>query len=36
MIAATSAETGPMLVYTDKVLSDLLGFPQKWFKNVGA
>ena len=35
-LAAISAEGGITLVHTDKVLRDLPGFPQKWFKNVGA
>ena len=35
-LAAISAESDLTLVHTDKVLRDLPGFPQKWFKNVGA
>lgn len=35
-LAALAAETGITLVHTDKVLRDLEGFPQKWFRNVGA
>jgi len=31
-----AAGTGITLVHTDKVLRDLEGFPQKWFKNVGS
>ena len=33
-LAALAAESGIPLVHTDKVLRDLEGFPQKWFKNV--
>jgi PIN domain nuclease of toxin-antitoxin system len=33
-LAALAAESGITLVHTDKVLRDLEGFPQKWFKNV--
>jgi PIN domain nuclease of toxin-antitoxin system len=35
-LAALAAESGVTLVHTDKVLRDLAGFPQKWFKNVEA
>lgn len=35
-LAAISAESELTLLHTDKVLRDLPGFPQKWFKNVGA
>jgi PIN domain nuclease of toxin-antitoxin system len=35
-LAAISAESDLTLVHTDKVLRDLSGFPQKWFKNVAA
>ena len=35
-LAAMAAGTGITLVHTDKVLRDLEGFPQKWFKNVGS
>lgn len=35
-LAAMAADTGITLVHTDKVLRDLAGFPQKWFKNVGS
>ncbi len=35
-LAALAAESGVTLVHTDKVLRDLPGFPQKWFKNVEA
>ncbi len=35
-LAAVAADTGITLVHTDKVLRDLEGFPQKWFKNVGS
>lgn len=35
-LAAISAESDLTFVHTDKVLRDLPGFPQKWFKNVGA
>jgi PIN domain nuclease of toxin-antitoxin system len=33
-LAALAAGSGIALVHTDKVLRDLEGFPQKWFKNV--
>jgi len=33
-LAALAAGSGITLVHTDKVLRDLEGFPQKWFKNV--
>jgi len=33
-LAAIAAESGIPLVHTDKVLRDLEGFPQKWFRNV--
>lgn len=33
-LAALAAESGITLVHTDKVLRDLEGFPQKWFKNI--
>jgi len=33
-LAAIAAESGITLVHTDKVLRDLEGFPQRWFKNV--
>ncbi len=33
-LAAISAESQLTLIHTDKVLRDLPGFPQKWFKNV--
>ena len=33
-LAALAAESGITLIHTDKVLRDLEGFPQKWFKNV--
>jgi PIN domain nuclease of toxin-antitoxin system len=33
-LVAIAAETGIPLVHTDKVLRDLEGFPQKWFRNV--
>lgn len=36
VLAAISAESDLTLLHTDKVLRDLPGFPQKWFKNVGA
>jgi len=29
-----AAETDIPLVHTDRVLRDLPGFPQKWFRNV--
>ena len=32
-LAALAAESGITLVHTDKVLRDLEGFPQRWFKN---
>ena len=35
-LAAISAESQLTLIHTDKVLRDLPGFPQKWFKNVVA
>ena len=35
-LAAISSENEITLVHTDKVLRDLPGFPQKWFKNVEA
>jgi PIN domain nuclease of toxin-antitoxin system len=35
-LAAISAESELTLIHTDKVLRNLPGFPQKWFKNVGA
>jgi PIN domain nuclease of toxin-antitoxin system len=35
-LAAISAESEITLIHTDKVLRDLEGFPQKWFKNTGA
>ena len=35
-LAALAAESGVTLVHTDKILRDLPGFPQKWFKNVEA
>ena len=35
-LAALAAESGVTLVHTDKILRDLEGFPQKWFKNVAA
>jgi PIN domain nuclease of toxin-antitoxin system len=35
-LAAISAESDLTLVHTDKVLRDLEGFPQKWFKIVGS
>jgi len=35
-LAAISSESEITLVHTDKVLRDLPGFPQKWFKNVAA
>lgn len=34
-LAAIASESGITLVHTDKVLRDLEGFPQKWFKSVG-
>jgi|GEM_PF-560154 len=33
-LAALAAETDIPLVHTDRVLRDLPGFPQKWFRNV--
>jgi PIN domain nuclease of toxin-antitoxin system len=35
-LAAIAAESGITLVHTDKVLRELEGFPQKWFKNIAA
>jgi len=35
-LAALAVESDITLVHTDKVLRDLGGFPQKWFKNTGA
>jgi PIN domain nuclease of toxin-antitoxin system len=35
-LAAISSQSEITLVHTDKVLRDLPGFPQKWFKNVEA
>lgn len=35
-LTAISSENEITLVHTDKVLRDLPGFPQKWFKNVEA
>ena len=35
-LAAIAAESDITLVHTDKVLRDLQGFPQKWFKNIAA
>jgi PIN domain nuclease of toxin-antitoxin system len=35
-LAALAAESQITLVHTDKVLRDLGGFPQKWFKNLAA
>jgi PIN domain nuclease of toxin-antitoxin system len=35
-LAAVAAENNITLVHTDKVLRDLGGFPQKWFKNAAA
>lgn len=35
-LAALAAESSIPLVHTDKVLRDLQGFPQKWFKNTGS
>ena len=35
-LAAISSESEITLVHTDKILRDLPGFPQKWFKNVAA
>ena len=35
-LAAIAAESGITLVHTDKVLRELPGFPQKWFRNVGS
>lgn len=32
-LAALAAESGITLLHTDKVLRDLQGFPQQWFKN---
>ncbi len=34
-LAAISSDSGITLLHTDKVLRDLEGFPQKWFKNTG-
>jgi len=33
-LAAIAKEKNLVLVHTDKVLKDLTGFPQKWFRNV--
>ncbi len=35
-LAALAAESDITLVHTDKVLRDLGGFPQKWFRNIAA
>lgn len=35
-LAALAAESGITLIHTDKVLRNLKGFPQRWFKNVAA